>query len=320
MLWQRQVLATAEKMENSNKYDLTHHLNTIGFRQPGFLWKLKTPFVWGPAGGSSNLNKIFFSLQGKGNYFRHIIRNWSNRYFLRYSPRIKKASRAASAIFCATKADQENFRKYLNVECPVIRENSILNGVSSIKKTGNKLRFVWVGRVDDLKALHLLIDSLATLGYRDSWTLDVVGDGPAREKCIAMSAALGLTDNIIWHGNVKRELVLEIMRDADVHIITSLMDSNPTVLLEAFEMCIPTIALDHFGMSDLIDAEIGFKIEITTLDDIVKKLAECLVFCLNNHDVLDRMKSRILERQGELHWDVTIQKVRDIYEKVLAND
>ena len=319
-LWQRQVLMTARRLLQNGRYDLVHQLNSIGFRQPGLLWKLKIPFVWGPVGGSSNLNKIFFPLLGKGSYFRHLIRNLSNLYFLGFSSRVKKASRAASTLFCATRADRDNFRKSLNLECPVIRENSIIKYASSIKKTGSHLNFVWVGRVDELKALNLLIEAVARLRRREAWTLHVVGEGPVKEKCMAMSNTFGVAEQIVWHGSVKREQVFEIMRDADVHIITSLMDSNPTVLLEAFEMCIPTIALDHFGMSDLIDADIGFKIKITTLDEIVRELSECLDYCLDNPGVLDDMKSRILEMQGELHWDVTIQKTREIYERVLAND
>ena len=320
MLWQRQVLAMAEKLNNNNNYDLVHHLNTIGFRQPGLLWKMKIPFVWGPVGGSSNLNKIFFPSQGRANYVRHIIRNYSNWYFLKFSARVRNASRVASAIFCATRADQENFKKYLKIDCSVIRENSIINYASGIKKTGSVVKFVWVGSVDDRKALHFLLNALAKLRYQTGWILHVVGDGPSKQRCMDMGQKLGLSDKIIWHGSVERKAVLEIMREADVHVITSIMDSNPTVLLEALEMCIPTIAFDHFGMRDLIESDIGFKIKITTLSDIVEKLSESIDFCISHHDVLDRMKYRILEKQNELHWDITIEKVRELYERVLTND
>ena len=227
--WQRQVLVTARKLAKNGRYDLVHQLNPIGFRQPGLLWNLKIPFVWGPVGGTSDLNKIFFPLLGRGSYFRHVTRNLSNLYFLRFSSKIKKSSQAAAAIFCATQADRNNFRKFLNVECPVIRENSIINRASSIKKTGSHLNFVWVGRVDELKALNLVIESVARLGRREAWTLHVAGDGPTKEKCRAMSQALGVAEQIVWHGCVMREQVLEIMREADVHITTSLMDSNPKI-------------------------------------------------------------------------------------------
>ena len=318
-LWQRQVLRAARKLTNKTRFDLVHHLGTTGFRQPGFLWKLNLPFVWGPAGGTSNLNRIFFPLLSKAQYFRHLVRNISNLYFLRFSLRLRRIARESSAIFCATQADQENFKKYFNVECSVIRENSIRSYASTVKKTESHLNFVWVGWIDERKALNLLIESLAMLGRKDDWKLHVVGNGPTKEKCMALSQALGLSGQIVWHGSVKREQVVQIIRNSDVHIISSLMEGLPTVLLEAFEVCVPTISLDHCGMKDLIDADIGFKIKITTLNEVVSKFTECLNHCLDNPEMLDSMKMRILEKQSELHWDRSIDKVRAIYEEVISD-
>jgi glycosyltransferase involved in cell wall biosynthesis len=320
LLWQRQVLTVARQLVKSENYDLAHQLGPGGFRHPGFLWKLKMPFVWGPVRGTSSLNKIFFPMLGKESYFHNVIRNLSNIYYLKFSRKIKKVSRLASAIFCSTFADQKNFKKFLSVECPVIRENSIINLASSIKKSRSRLKFVWAGSVDDRKALNLLIEGLSRLPRRSDWTLHVVGDGPSKEKCMSMSRELGVASQIVWHGHVKHERVLEIMGDADVHILTSIMEGNPTVLFEAFEMCIPTIALDHLAMGELIDEHNGFKIKVTTLDEIVSKLSECINYCLDNPEVLDRMKYRILETQSALHWDVAIQRTCEIYEKVFADD
>ena len=106
------------------------------------------------------------------------------------------------------------------------------------------------------------------------------------------------------------------MREADVHIMPSIMDSNPTVLLEAFEMGLPSIALDQFGAHDLITAETGFKVSVTTLEEIVEQLAQHITFCLDNHATVDLMKTNVLLRQKELHWDISLRQVRDLYEKV----
>lgn len=38
----------------SVKFDITHHVAIADFRIIGFLWKLKTPFVFGPVGGGQN--------------------------------------------------------------------------------------------------------------------------------------------------------------------------------------------------------------------------------------------------------------------------
>ena len=32
--------------------DLIHQLTSISFREPGFLWRLDKPFVWGPISGN----------------------------------------------------------------------------------------------------------------------------------------------------------------------------------------------------------------------------------------------------------------------------
>ncbi|AQR71078.1 hypothetical protein BZG29_24225 [Janthinobacterium sp. LM6] len=316
MLWQRQVLATARKMQANENYSLVHQLNTIGFRHPGFLWKLDLPFVWGPVGGSSNLNDIFFPILGKGNFLRHKLRNWTNSYFLQYSARVKNAAMAAKAIFSATSADRDNLQHFLHVDCQIIRENSLLNLRETIKPTGAEVQFVWAGRIDELKALNLVLSALEHLSGRQDWRLHVIGDGPCKAVLQAQSTALKLDGRIMWHGQVPREQVLDIMREADVHVMPSMMDSNPTVLLEAFEMGLPSIALDQFGARDLITAETGFKVTLNTVEGIIEQMADHMAFCLNNHAALDHMKTNVLQRQAELHWDVTIRQVRDIYEKV----
>ena len=47
---------------------MLHQLNMIGFREPGYLWKLSqengVPFVWGPIGGQKQFPTAY--LQGAG--------------------------------------------------------------------------------------------------------------------------------------------------------------------------------------------------------------------------------------------------------------
>lgn len=319
-LWQIQVFGVAKKLISQKKFQLIHQLNTIGFRQPGFLWKLGIPFVWGPVGGSSNLDKIFMGSLSKGNLIKNIIRNITNLYFLKFSSRIKSTVKAAAAIFVATTADQMNFIKYFKIELPVIRENSIIKYATEIKKINEVIVFVWVGSLDERKALNFLLEALSRLRTTKPWVLNVVGDGPIRRHLYNLSVNFGINNNIIWHGNVSHDSVISIMKKSDINIITSIMDSNPTVLLEAFEVGIPTIALDHFGMKDLIDDHVGFKISITNINEIIHTLALTLTSCIENHQYVELLKNNIIKRQKELHWDKSIKKVCDIYEKVIIND
>ena len=56
-------------IENEN-FDLIHNLNPIGYREPGYLWKLNLPYIWGPIGGIPNRpSQLFTDLSLKNRIF-----------------------------------------------------------------------------------------------------------------------------------------------------------------------------------------------------------------------------------------------------------
>ena len=47
--WQWKTYEIAKKIIAEQHIDIVHQLNMIGFREPGYLWKIEEkPFVWGP--------------------------------------------------------------------------------------------------------------------------------------------------------------------------------------------------------------------------------------------------------------------------------
>lgn len=49
--WQKKVLIFSQELDKHYHFDIIHQLNMIGYREPGYLYKLNKPFVWGPIGG-----------------------------------------------------------------------------------------------------------------------------------------------------------------------------------------------------------------------------------------------------------------------------
>lgn len=76
--WQWKTCLMAKDICSKQHIDVLHQLNMIGFREPGYLWKLSKetdiPFVWGPVdakdkfpvaylGGASMETKLFMRLK-----------------------------------------------------------------------------------------------------------------------------------------------------------------------------------------------------------------------------------------------------------------
>ena len=53
-LWLRDAYQVARVLHQQVQFDLAHQLTWVGFRFPGYLWRLDLPFVWGPIGGLEN--------------------------------------------------------------------------------------------------------------------------------------------------------------------------------------------------------------------------------------------------------------------------
>lgn len=59
---------------------------------------------------------------------------------------------------------------------------------------------------------------------------------------------------------------------------------------------------------------------VNSLEEIIEQLAQHITFCLDNHATVDLMKTNVLLRQKELHWDISLRQVRDLYERYHMGD
>lgn len=60
MKWQKNAYHQVKKWLKDGRIDIVHYLNPIGFKEPGFLWKLPIPYIWGPLQAVENLPLSLF--------------------------------------------------------------------------------------------------------------------------------------------------------------------------------------------------------------------------------------------------------------------
>ncbi len=87
--------------------------------------------------------------------------------------------------------------------------------------------------------------------------LVIAGRGPQFRALVALAEKLGLRDRVAFLGEIPHALVAEYMRAADMLVIGSHQEGNPTVLVEALGCGRPVVATRVGGIPEIITSDIG---------------------------------------------------------------
>lgn len=317
--WQKKVLKLALELDEKENFDLVHQLNMIGYREPGYLWRMNKPFVWGPIGGFNITPwKLLYTMGFYGLVF-YTCRNLLNLWQMRTSRRVRNAIEKASEIMCATQEDSDTVKRLFhkdNVILPEVGLTKMTVPVKNVSQADGVLKLCWSGLHIPRKSLNFLLESMVGLGNVE---LHVLGNGPKRKEWMKLSNDLGLT-NVVWHGNLPRENALQIMQGCDVFVQTSLSDATSTVLLEALSLGLPVIALDHLGFANVITDNCGIKIRVDNKRQIVCDFAKAIDRLNKDRCLLKRLSEGAIKRAEENSWESKSEILCKIYENAVAGD
>jgi glycosyltransferase involved in cell wall biosynthesis len=321
--WQRRAFRTARQLHEQIGFDLVHQLTFCGYREPGYLWKLDAPFVWGPVGGTQNYPWRFLRIAGLRGAAFEISRNVVNYLQMRFSRRVRKAARKASAVVAANSTIRDDFAKRLAVRTTVISDV----GVSRIGRFSRpaqneekQLKILWSGNLRPGKALSLLIEALARLPADVACQVRILGQGPRLLAWRKLAERRGVDANFQWLGWLPHADALEQYSWADVFVFTSLRDTTGTVLPEALAAGLPVICLDHQGGRDVVTDECGIKISVTNPREVVKKLSEAIIHFARHPEERERLSRGALARAEEFLWTRQGEKMAAVYRQVLENN
>lgn len=136
-----------------------------------------------------------------------------------------------------------------------------------------------VGRIDPVKGLDLLIDSLARLaaqGVRDVDAI-VIGEGDARNAMERRAADAGVAARIGFRGAVAPEELPVWYAAADLVTLLSRSEGCPNVVLEALACGRPVVATAVGGIPDLLrEGESGFLVRERDPADVASRWEEAL--------------------------------------------
>ena len=318
--WQWKTYLMAKDICEKEKIDVLHQLNMIGFREPGYLWKLSqengVPFVWGPVDAKDKFPVAY--LDGASIKTKLFIRlkNVITVLQLRLSKRVRKAAEQASVVFSASSNSQHSLKKYMGIDSPLLNETGcyVMERPVENKTTKDCFDVLWVGKMDFRKQLSLALKAVAQTG-NSKLRLHIVGGGDEKPYK-SLAAQLGIAERCEWHGAVSHSEVQTLMTESDVFLFTSVAEGTPHVVLEAIGNNLPVVCFDTCGQGDSVNDSVGRKIPLSTPSRSVREFAKILNELEGNRELLKRMSENCRQRKLELSWEVKAKHVVDWYNKI----
>jgi teichuronic acid biosynthesis glycosyltransferase TuaC len=165
-----------------------------------------------------------------------------------------KVYRSASAVICISERVREQVISKTHTNVTVI-----YNGVDTDKffpeiDPSPQLKVLSVGNLIAIKGHALLLRAFSrVLTDVPDCSLELIGDGPEREKLGDLAAKLGIATRVHFYGRRDRDYVAEAMRQCAVFVLPSSYEGLGCVYLEAMACAKPAIGCRGQGVEEVIE-------------------------------------------------------------------
>ena len=322
-LYQFQVLRAARTLHQRHEFDLVHQVSFCGYREPGYLWDLDIPFVWGPIGGTQNFPVAYLNLLGPYGAVFEIARNLINSLQIRLRPRVRKAAMKAAHVWSANSTAKRDLKHFLQTNSELQLETGLADlppWQARERQVDEPLRILWAGRLQPWKALPLLLKALHEIREGLPFELRIIGYGPQERQWLRMVNSLGLGDRTEFVGWPVYENMLPHYEWADVFAFTSLRDTSGTGLLEALATGCPIIAVDHQGAKDIVTADCGVKISVSHPESTIREFQMAFHRLHESPTELQRLSQGARTRATEFLWSNLGSRMRRVYASIVEDD
>jgi len=224
----------------------------------------------------------------------------------------KVAFTRASSIIAVSKVTRDDLARYYGIAPAKI--TVIDSGVDhgrfwpAGRPINDPPKIVMCSRLDKRKNIPLAFRGLARVRNK-RFDLVVIGDGPERHRLERMAKDLALRCSFL--GSKSQDEIAQYYRLSDVYVTSSFQEGFGLTLVEAMACGCAAVASDIPAHRERIPDD-TFGMIFSGEED----LADQIEFLLSNSDVLQKLKSRAVERSMLYAWDkVALETIR-VYEAV----
>lgn len=142
---------------------------------------------------------------------------------------------------------------------------------SSLSRSSDYRRILYVGSFRRYKGLEELVSAFANIRESQKCCLTLVGDGPLRSKVQERVNMLNISDDVEFVGQLSDEELRKVYASADVFVLPSptIKESFGLVAIEAMAMGIPTVVTSGSGIGYVLeDYDAGIVVEPNNIQQL----------------------------------------------------
>ncbi|QKJ25194.1 glycosyltransferase [Aquiluna borgnonia] len=141
-----------------------------------------------------------------------------------------------------------------------------------VDNTSNQ-RFLFLGRLDDEKRIHILLEAVAMLTEHPNVLVELVGDGGERENLQRLAKSLGIADRVIFTGHISDAELPKAYERATAFVMPSIAELQSIATMEAMASGRPVIGANAMALPHLVhDGDNGYLFEPDDPADLASKL------------------------------------------------
>lgn len=190
----------------------------------------------------------------------------------------KKIFESADCIICVSSYEQKLLQQKFSLNASrfhVIPDGVEIDQANLERKSTSGRTVLYVGRLKKYKGIHYVIEAIAKLN--EETIFEVVGKGNYAKRLTQLTQKLGVVNRVRFYENLPRGQLLERYASADLFVLLSTQEAFGISVAEALAAGIPCIVANSSALTEWVDNENCYAINLPVDVDQLAKLIDTVV-------------------------------------------
>jgi glycosyltransferase involved in cell wall biosynthesis len=317
------MLPLVRRLVRELAIDVVHQPISVSPVIPSPLRRLGAPVVMGPLNGGTQLPPAF---AGRDSRLATAVKSARPAAATALNF-VVRGRLSAAAVLVANERTRSLLPKAIRGTAMILSDIGVVleswppkaggQPTAGRRADGDPVRFVSAGRLVAIKGMDVLIDAFAQVAASVPARLDIIGDGPERERLSAQAARLGLGSSVRFRGWLDPEDCARALRSADVYATASLQEAGGVSVVEAMASALPVVATAWGGHLDTLDDTTGVLVGMSSRAATISGMAAAMLKLAGDPDRRAQLgaaaRQHVVERYD---WKILTERTLRIYAEV----